>query len=201
MHGMTDFYALLDRVLRAHVGALTSAERDVMSLRLDSQPTTSPRQLQPLVKTASGEANGAISPDGRWLAYQSSESGNWDIYVQPLHDLEHGARFTVSTGGGTQPRWAANSRELFYLSPRSEMMRVPIVAGDTWSAGKPERLFDASGYFLGGSANPYFNYDIAKDGRFLMIKPVAGSSPEGTATANLVVVQNWTEEVKRLVPR
>ena len=97
--------------------------------------------------------------------------------------------------------WAANSRELFYLSPRSEMMRVPIVAGDTWSAGKPERLFDASGYFLGGSANPYFNYDIAKDGRFLMIKPVAGSSPEGTATANLVVVQNWTEEVKRLVPR
>jgi serine/threonine-protein kinase len=152
------------------------------------------------VKTADGETNGAISPDGRWLAYQSNESGNFDIYVRPFRDLERGARATVSTAGGTQPRWAPNGRELFYLSPRNEMMSVRVGSGDTWSATTPEKLFDATAYFIGGTGNPFFNYDVAKDGRFLMMKPIAGATTEGNTTANLVVVQNWTEELKRLVP-
>jgi hypothetical protein len=80
------------------------------------------------------------------------------------------------------------------------MVRVPVGTGATWSPGTPEVLFDARAYFLGSTlGSPYFMYDVAKDGRFLMIKPVAGSKTRDT-TANLVVIQNWFEELKRLVP-
>jgi serine/threonine-protein kinase len=186
-------------VLQEGVGG--AATTDLMTLHLDPRATRTNPPLgttEPLVKTPDGEANGMISPDGRWLAYQSNESGNWDIYVRPFPVAEGGARFTVSTGGGTQPRWAPDGRELFYLSPRNEMISVRVANGTTWSAGTPVTLFDASAYFTGGTGNPFFNYDVAKDGRFLMIKPVAGASPGG-ASANLIVVQNWHEELKRLV--
>ena len=191
-----------------------AADNDVMALRLDtstrpvtaaSSPRSNPQSaatdpnVRPLVKTPDAESNGVISPDGRWLAYQSNESGNWDVYVRPMRDLERGARFTVSTGGGTQPRWARNGRELFYLSPQSEMMGVQVGNGDTWSPAAPVKLFDASGFYTGGTANPYDNYDVAKDGRFLMIKP-KGTAGEGAPSTNLIVVQNWFEELKRLVP-
>jgi hypothetical protein len=116
-----------------------------------------------------------------------------------MRDLERGARFTVSTGGGTQPRWLRNGRELFYLSPQNDMMSVQIGNGDSWSSTAPVKLFDASGYYTGGTANPYGNYDVAKDGRFLMIKP-KGTTGEGAPSTNLIVVQNWFEELKRLVP-
>jgi hypothetical protein len=80
------------------------------------------------------------------------------------------------------------------------MMHVRVGAGSTWSAGTPEMLFDASDFFLGNVvANPYFMYDVAKDGRFLMLKPGPGSKAADT-TANVIVVLNWTEELKRLVP-
>ena len=164
------------------------AENDLMVLRLDSlaqagstlsslpsnsQVASPNANVHPLVKTADAEANGVISPDGRWLAYQSNESSNSDIYVRPMRDLERGDRFTVSTGGGTQPRWARNAGELFYLSPQNEMMGVQVGSGDTWTVRAPVKLFDASAYYTGGTTNPYVNSDVAKDGRFLMIKPKA----------------------------
>jgi serine/threonine-protein kinase len=154
--------------------------------------------VRALVKT--GADNGVISPDGRWLAYQSNESGNWDIYVRPLRDLERGARSTVSTGGGTQPRWSRNGQELFYLSPRNEMMSVRVSSGEAWSSGKPMPLFDASSFFVGGTGSPFFSYDVAKDGRFLMIKPKAGATTDAQSI-NLIVVQHWFEELKRLVAK
>jgi serine/threonine-protein kinase len=155
---------------------------------------------EPLVKTPDGEANAMISPNGRWLAYQSNESGNWDIYVRSFPVVDNGMRSTVSTNGGTQPRWSSDGGELFYLSPRNEMMSVRVGSGTAWSAGAPEKLFDASGYFNGGGTAPFYNYDIGKDGRFLMIKPIASAASDANANANLVVVQNWTDELKRLVP-
>jgi serine/threonine-protein kinase len=174
---------------------------DLMALRVDSPGKADAPNVRPVVNTPDGDANGVFSPDGRWLAYQSNESGNWDIYVRPRRDLERGTRFTVSTGGGTQPRWARDGRELFYLSPQNEMMSVRVGSGETWSPGKPVKLFDAAGYYTGGTANPYFNYDVAKDGRFLMIKPKGDPAGEGAATTNLIVIQHWFEELKRLVPR
>ena len=80
------------------------------------------------------------------------------------------------------------------------MMAVRVSSGSTWSAARAEKLFDASHYFVGGTPNPFFNYDVAKDGRFLMMKPVAGPATDKPApSATIVVVQNWLEEVKRLV--
>ena len=141
-------------------GAGGPFNHDLMVLRLDRQATGASSMAQPqaLIKTANGEANGAISPDGQWLAYQSNESGSWGIYVRPFAD-QNGARTTVSTGGGTEPRWSHDGRELFYISPRNEMMHVRVGTGRTWSSGTPEMLFDARQFFLGSVvANPYFMY-------------------------------------------
>jgi Tol biopolymer transport system component len=179
-----------------HEGSGGAQNSDVMALSLDAN-----LKARALVKTKDGEDNGAISPDGRWLAYQSNESGDWDIYVRPMLDLERGQKVTVSTGGGTQPRWARDRQELFYLSPRSEMMSVSVRTGATFSSAAPVKLFDASPYFVGGQASPFFNYDVSKDGRFLMVKPVGGVTSEANTTTNIEVVQNWFEEVKRLLPR
>ncbi len=143
--------------------------------------------------------NGNISRDARWLAYQSNQSGNWDIYVQALNSNGVGSRSTVSTAGGTQPRWAPNGRELYYISSGNEMMRVVVGGGAAWSAGPPERLFDASAYFIGSIASPFFNYDVARDGRFLMIKPLPRPTSDADTSFNLIVVQSWFEEFRRLV--
>jgi serine/threonine-protein kinase len=162
--------------------------------------TSSLRDVQLLVDDAGAQANGVISPDGRWFAYQSSESGTFEIYVRPFADTKAGIRQTVSNDGGSQPRWSPDGRELFYVSLRNNaMMGVRISGGDTWSAGTPEKLFDASRYSL-GPVYPYFNYDLAKDGRFLLTKPLGASASEPESSASLVVVQNWFEELKRLVP-
>jgi len=75
-----------------------------------------------------------------------------------------------------------------------------VAAGTTWSAGAPEKLFDASAYFLGGTGSPYFNYDIAKDGRFLVVKQPPTPESDTQGVDSLIVVQHWTEELKRLVP-
>ena len=178
-------------------GVGSAAVADLVTVRLDGQGL---REAQPLVKTSDGETNGTISPDSRWLAYESNASRNWDVYVRPFPVTEDGARWTVSIDGGTQPRWALNGRELFYLSPRNEMMRVPVASGSTWSAARPEKLFDTNAYFAGGVPAPFFNYDIAKDGRFLMLKPVAGSAPATLSSSSVIVIQGWFEELKRLVP-
>jgi hypothetical protein len=103
--------------------------------------------------------------------------------------------------GGLQPRWSANSQELFYVSLRNEMMVVKFRPGNTWVAAPPERLFDASKYFFGTSGgNPYFNYDIGRDGRFLLLKPIEDSATAPTAD-HIMIVQHWTEELKRLSGR
>ena len=81
------------------------------------------------------------------------------------------------------------------------MVRVPVAAGASWSPGTPRRTVRCASVFLGSIlGSPYFMYDVAKDGRFLMIKPAAGSKTRD-ATANLVVTLNWFEELKRLVPK
>ena len=86
------------------------------------------------------------------------------------------------------------------MSPNNEMMRVGVAAGTTWSAGAPQKLFDASAYLWGGTGNPYFMYDIAKDGRFLVVKLAPTPKSDTQGVDNLIVVQHWTEELKRLVP-
>jgi len=152
---------------------------------------------KPLVQTPFNERNGEISPDGRWLAYESNESRQFEIYVRPFPDVDSG-RWQVSTGGGTRPLWARNGQELFYLSPTRALMSVRVERGSTWTAGTPMKVFE--GPYYADAAVYGRTYDVSVDGRrFLMVKPVAG--PDQTAASpSLIVVQNWLEELKRLVP-
>jgi Tol biopolymer transport system component len=138
-----------------------------------------------------------VSPDGRWLAYEANDAGRFNIYVRPFPDVSSGY-WQVSTDGGTRPLWARNSRELFYLNASGALMRVGVTDGSTWAATAPTKLFEGP---YGASANQNGRtYDISPDGKqFLMIKP-AGSPGQTAVPASLVVVQNWTEELKRLVP-
>jgi serine/threonine-protein kinase len=153
-------------------------------------------EARPLVRTTFDEANGEISPDGRWLAYESDESGRDEIYVRPFPDVNSG-RWQVSTGGGTRPLWARSSKELFYLGTSGAVMSTSVEGGSTLRAGNPTRLFEGR-YFMPGQ--PGRTYDVSPDGRrFLMIKPLAGAE-QTAALPSLIVVQNWHEELKRLVP-
>ena len=137
------------------------------------------------------ERNADISPDGRWIAYESDESGSGEIYVRPFPAVEQG-RWMISTDGGTRPRWAPNGRELFYQG-RRQFMVVSVQPGTTLQFGKGTPLFD-----LVDEAQPSPNrhYDVAPDGmRFVVIK-----DPQTATSLQLVVVQNWLDELKARVP-
>ena len=170
---------------------------DVMMLTLDKD-----HRVQPLVQTPFFEDNGEISPDGRWLAYQSNDSGQLQISVRPFPDVNNG-HWQVSTGGGIQPLWARNGEELFYLVPNGALMGVRVEPGTTWRAAAPTTVLN--GQFVGGALFPGApvlsrTYDASPDGkRFLMIKE-AGVAGPAVAPASIVVVENWLEELKRLVP-
>jgi serine/threonine-protein kinase len=162
---------------------------EVMMLSLDNGRVT------PLVQTPFAERNGDISPDGRWLAYESNESGQSEIYVRPFPNV-NSERWPVSTRGGTRVRWARNSRELFYVAPPGALMSVRVERAALWTAGEPVKLFEGR-YYYGMPPILGPTYDVSLDGqRFLMIKPTA----DMPAPASIVVVQNWLEELKRLVP-
>ena len=135
----------------------------------------------------------AISPDGGWLAYHSDETGQNEVYVQRYPAL--GGRQAISTDGGQQPLWSPDGQELFYRGPRG-MMVVPVETEPTFRAGDPEVLFDQQ-YYVRRSDR---TYDLAPDGRFLMVKASAGIDDADGPATQIILVQNWFEELKRLVP-
>ena len=148
-----------------------------------------------LLAEAHDELNGEISPNGRYLAYQSNESGQWEVYVRPYPDVDSG-RFKVSVGGGAEPLWGPDGRELFYRVGDAVLV-VPVTATGTFVAGAPQELFRGR-YRPASLADMRRNYDIHPSGdRFLMTKVVA--VPD-RASSQVVLVQNWLEEVERLVP-
>ena len=128
-----------------------------------------------------------VAPGGRWLAYQSDESGRFEIYVRPYPNVEQG-RWQISAGGGTSPRWTADGRELLYLDP-SGLLSVPIEAGSTFASRQPRRLFPVKpfGGRLGG------DYEISRDGRRFLF--ILDGPPAAVRPAHVVVVQNWVAEV------
>ncbi len=151
------------------------------------------RTVQMLFDTEVVEAAPAISPDGDWIAYDSNETGQSQVYVQRFPSL--GDKKIVSTDGGAQPLWSPNGDELFYRGPRG-MMVVPVETEPTFTPGAPDVLFDQQYY----SVLSRRTYDLAPDGqRFLMVK----NTPEDGAEApvpQVILVQNWFEELTRLVP-
>jgi eukaryotic-like serine/threonine-protein kinase len=154
---------------------------DIWVLRLsDHNP-------QPFLRGPFDETAPRFSPDGRWLAYVSDESGHEEVYVRPYPGP--GGKWQISTEGGNEPVWNRNGRELFYRN-RNKMMAVEITTRPSFSPGKPRVLFE--GQYMPGQGPSFSNYDASPDGQhFLMIKE---------SGAQLNVVLNWFEELKQKVP-
>ena len=147
------------------------------------------RVSQPLLYDQFTEQHAAISPSGHWIAYESNESGRYEIYVRPFPNVEEG-KWQISSSGGEDPVWAPQGQELFYRNSQA-LMVVGIKTEPTFTAGRPAVLF--TGDYQRISHNR--QYDVTLDGqRFLMIKQ------EQTGVAQINVVLNWFEELKRLVP-
>jgi eukaryotic-like serine/threonine-protein kinase len=167
-----------------------SAPKTAADLMLLTMPGMDhPAGVRTFLQTPYRENNGEVSPDGHWLAYQSNESNRNEIYVRPF-PVSGERRWPVSVGGGVKPLWARDGREVFYLNDTS-LMSVRVQTSPVFSAANPTKLFDGQ-YFAGITGR---TYDVSLDGnRFLMIK---SASTDTTATpADMVVVLNWTEELK-----
>lgn len=160
----------------------------MLSLRADSKPVM-------LIATGAYEANAVLSPDDRWIAYESSESGEPQIYVRPFPNVDEGL-WLVSEGAGRNPVWSPDGRELFYQT-EDGLYAVAVEANPSFMPGRVVRLFENHGYFLGSSGR---NYDVSPDGQqFLMIKRHEGVDVE-PMPPSVVVVLNWHQELKQLVP-
>ena len=126
-----------------------------------------------------------LSPDGRWLAYVSEESGTSEIYVRPFPEVDS-ARFAISSGGGIEPLWRRDGRELFYRTTRGEVFATAISDGPGFQHGAPVRLFSLPDMQF---QQYHRTWDIHPDGRrFLMLRTT------GTAAQSLSVIFNWQVE-------
>jgi dipeptidyl aminopeptidase/acylaminoacyl peptidase len=149
---------------------------------------TGDRKPFPVVQTPFDEAEAQISPDGRWLAYGSNESGRYEIYLRPFP--AGGSRVQVSAAGGAQVRWAPSGKELFYVAPDRRMMAVEVrTSSDAPDVSAPAALFPTtfpSGTnILGGKPQ----YVVTRDGRFLL-----NTAVDATNTPPITVVVNWQSD-------
>jgi hypothetical protein len=146
------------------------------------------RKLVPFLATPFAEAAGRFSPDGRWIAYHSNESGPRQVYVQryvPGRPAS-GARWQISTSGGGAPVWRGDGRELFYYAPDDKMMAVSCrTDGEAFQAGVPRPLF--------ATAPGAGQYDVTRDGqRFILVEPL-----EQARTQPMTVIVNWPAALKK----
>ena len=175
-----------DGQLLAFIENNPATGQDIWVLRLDD------RKAQPFLRTRFNEGAPRFSPDGRWLAYYSDESGRKEVYVKPYP--APGGKWQISTDGGMEPVWNRNGREIFYRSG-DKMMAADIASQPSFAAGKPQMLFERTYVPSTGTAP---NYDVSPDGqRFLMLKPVEQAR---AAPTQINVVLNWFEELKQKVP-
>src|SRR5208282_2377008 len=112
------------------------------------------------------ESNGQISPDGKWVAYASDESGVWEIYVTSFPGAA--GKWQVSRGGGNEPRWRGDGKEIFYIAPSGMLMAVPVNGVSIFATGTPAALFQIHGR-APISSTDVFTYDVASDGRRFLV--------------------------------
>ena len=158
-------------------------------------PLEGDRKPYPFLQTPFAEDAPRVSPDGRWVAYSSDESGRNEVYVRPFPGP--GGKWQVSTDGGSEAEWSRKGNELFYRSgaQKEKMMAVDVQTQPTFIAGKPRLLFQGA-YVANGGVGAW--YSVSGDGqRFLMMK--ASDQPQSSLT-QINIVLNWLEELKRLVP-
>jgi serine/threonine-protein kinase len=166
-------------------------------LGLDFHISTFPHSHIPTFPFA--ESNAEISPDGRWIAYQSDESGKNEVYGRPFPAVD-ASRWQVSAGGGAYPMWSRNGREIFFASPGGPrgltlvaVTVAPTPPGGPFSFGEPQPLFSLAPYSMGVGRT----LDVSPDGtRFLAIKLPEAGKQQDTVT----VVSHWFDELKARVP-
>jgi Tol biopolymer transport system component len=147
-------------------------------------PFSGDRKPFPFLQTEFGERDGRLSPDGRWLAYDSNETGSYEVYVQTFPGKE--GKWQVSAKGGTHPVWSRDGKELFYIAGGNKLMAVDVKTGARFEHGVPKALFDAR---TPGPAS----FDVTPDGkRFLLI-----NSLEQGANPPMTVVINWAAGLKQ----
>ena len=166
---------------------ITVPSRDIYAIRpgIDSVGI-------PIVASAKfDERAPTISPDGKWLAYQSDESGRDEVYIRPFPDADAGRR-QVSAAGGGEPLWAHSGRELFYRSAKGQMMAVPVTTAPTLAVGQEQALFADSTYL---HAPSYRGYDVSRDDKSFVMLRLLPETSQGS-TAQLIFVDNWFTELK-----
>jgi Tol biopolymer transport system component len=163
--------------------------QDLWILPLNAGNNTKPILF---LATAADETFGQFSPDGKWVAYRSTESGRPEVYVrefQPDQTPAGGAKkWLVSTDGGDKPRWSRDGKELYYVAANGQMMATPVKTGATFEPRIPARLFDAQ--FSG-----YFPYDVSLDGQFLINTPLAPN--QAPAPSPITVMLNWSSTINK----
>ena len=133
------------------------------------------------------EGAAKFSPDGRFVAYCSDESGRFEVYVRPFP--EGAGKWQVSTNGGTQPRWSRDGKELFYVEG-SILMAVPLKTAPSFSVSTPARLFEDAR--LNGLLHP--NYDVSKEGQRFLLAEIVGDQADSPRSIH--IVQNWFTEFR-----
>ena len=180
-------------ILTVHRHSPNRSQTIIFMVRLD-RPDAAP---EPFAEGEGSSEGAHFSPDGRFVSYTSTESGQREIYIRPYPDA--GGAVPVSIGGAQESFWGKNG-EVFYRNLRGDrMFAARVTTRPTMTVGKPEEVFQGA-YYIASSGSPRPQYDVTADGqRFLMITRGAGSRSE-PGRERLVVVRNWFEELKRLVP-
>jgi Tol biopolymer transport system component len=170
--------------------------RDILAVRPEEGG-----EVLPLLAEEYDEAAPVLSPDGRWLAYASDETGGYEVYVRPFPDVDAG-RWTISTDGGGAPLWAHSGQELFYVSADRDLVSVRVDSSDGFRVSSRSVLFSLPDPIrlnirLGGQ------YDVTPDDRrFVMVRVVEGRDTSGAddATTEWVLVRNWFQALEARVP-
>jgi Tol biopolymer transport system component len=144
------------------------------------------RAVATLVDTPGGDLHGTVSPDGRWLAYASDQSGRSEVYVQPF--LRDGAAVRVTSDGGAQPAWSADGREIFFQRGPALFSSAVSTGAGTFAAATPQQLF--TGPFQQG-------FDVTRDGREFLMRTTPEDQVSRTSPARVRLALNWLEEVAR----
>jgi eukaryotic-like serine/threonine-protein kinase len=167
-------------------------------------PLSGDRRPKPVLQTPFNEIDGRFSPDGRWIAYESNESGQYEVYVMPFAEAAADgtlskvgpAKWPISSGGGNFPRWRGDGKELFYQSGDSKLMAVAVHGeGSAFEMGASRALFEVRRRLAPYRNFGYgYNYDVSADGQRFLVNT---AMPGQTATAPITLVTNWPGSLKK----
>ena len=148
------------------------------------------RVAKPLSQSNSVVRGAQFSPDGRWVAYASNESGSMEVYVSPFPGMA--SRWQVSSGGGQEPRWRKDGKELFYLSPDGKLMAASVATGASFEASSPVALFQTHRR-QSMSSQDLFSYAVGNDGKKFLI----ATKVDENNNAPLSILLNWASEMEK----